>query len=581
MPATEIEFSTPVLAYQAIRRKLLSLRRRKPTADDNETDTGRQSKRRREFAPPDVIKRLNGDDNIRKVAVVASVQVGENGTAVFLMPLHGKASESLTSLLEMFHTAHATNKPVVDGPLTSATANVTPHAGGVVVVGNRPTAVPDAPSLQGAEVIASSYSSDSSSATVEASEHDPDRSDVFGQFDFKTTYRPKERVTSVSSEMSVATSTTVIWVGSLTPAPGQAGPSRMEVQVQRPPSEITVDWQDTLADEHEEEELAEGGLSSLSISSGSPKTMHVKTPGQSGMPSPNVEIYSTANTPGEPDLDQFHPTQMPVEEKKLETIPIPDGTESHEKQVASEGDKKQERPVVPFFYGSKIPVMAGKLSTATGNKNTYGSLIARQRHTSGSDVCGPNPKPKPHSCAATPLAAPRPRRLKRSLTTPARILTRKDTIAGHFPGTPPKSTGSITPTSSGSPRPRSNSTSGGSPRPRSSSKIPIPIPSPTPPIANVEGRKLNNILPFGESFLGDIAEADCENDAIWERRRDDVMGPLGISPTTRLGGFVRPAALARISRAATISGRGISRAGTMPMGSLVGTAMAPNAATTS
>ncbi|KAF8457400.1 hypothetical protein BGX38DRAFT_1139325 [Terfezia claveryi] len=580
MPATEIEFSTPVLAYQAIRRKLLSLRRRKPTADDNETVTERQSKRKREFAPPDVIKRLNGDDNIRKVAVVASVQVGENGTAVFLMPLHGKASESLTSLLEMFHTAHATKKPVADGPLTSATANVTLHAGGVVVVGHGPTAVPDASSLQGGEVVASSYSSDSSSATVEALEHDPDRSDVFGQFDFKTTYRPKERVTSVSSEMSVATSTTVIWVGSLTPAPGQAGPSRMEVQAQRPPSEITVDWEDTPADEHEEEELAEGGPSSLSISSGSPKTMHVKTPGQSGMPSPNVEIYSTDNTPGEPDLNQFHPTPMPVEGKKLETIP--DGTESHEKQVASEeGDKKQERPVVPFFYGSKIPVMAGKLSTATGNKNTYGSLIAHQRHTSGSDVCNPNTKPKPHSCAATPLAAPKPRRLRRSLTTPARILTRKDASAGHFPGTPPKSTGSTTPTSGGSPRPRSNSTSGGSPRPRSSSKIPIPIPSPTTPIAIVEGRTLNNIPPFGESFLGDIAEADCENEAIWERRRDDVMGPLGISPTTRLGCFVRPASLARISRAATISGRGISRAGTMPMGSLVGTAMASNAVTKS
>jgi len=491
------------------------------------------------------------------------------------MPLHGKASESLTSLLETFHTAHATNKPVADGPLTSVTANVTPHADGVAVVGRGPTAVPDAPPLQETEAVASSYSSGSSSATVEAPEHDPDRSDVFGQIGFNTTYRPKDRVTSVSSEMSVATNTTVIWVGSVTPAPGQAGPSRMEVQVQRPPSEITVDWQDAVADE-QEEELAEGGTSSLSISPGSPKTMHVKTPGQSGMPSPNVEIYSTANTPGEPDLNQFHPTQMPVAGKKLETIPDDTESQSQEKQVASEGDKKQERPVVPFFYGSKIPVMAGKLSTTTGNKNTYGSLIAHQRRTSGGDVTGPNPTPKPHSCAATPLAAPKPRGLKRSLTTPARVLTRKDTIAGHFPGTPPKSTGTTTSTSGGSSRPRSNSTSGGSPRPRSSSKIPVPIPSPTTPIAIVEGRKLNDILPFGESILSNIAEADCENEAIWERRRDDVMGPLGVSPTTRLGGFVRPASLARISRAATMPLGGITRTATMPMGSLVGTAMASN-----
>lgn len=84
MPVAKIELSTPVLAYQAIRRKLVSLRRRRQTAGD-ETSTGRQSKRRREFAPPEVIKRLNGDDSIHKVAVVASVQVGENGIAVLLV----------------------------------------------------------------------------------------------------------------------------------------------------------------------------------------------------------------------------------------------------------------------------------------------------------------------------------------------------------------------------------------------------------------------------------------------------------------------------------------------------------------
>ncbi|KAF8429254.1 hypothetical protein EV426DRAFT_584405 [Tirmania nivea] len=577
MPAAEIEFSTPVLAYQAIRRKLLSLRRRKPTADDNETITERQPKRRREFAPPEVIKRLNGDDNIRKLALVASVQVGENGTAVFLMPLHGKASESLTSLLETFHTAHATKKPVVDGPLTSATDNVTPHADTVAVVGRGPTTVPDSPPPQETGVVAGSYSSDNSSTTMEAPEHDPESTDVFGQIGFNTTCQPKERVTSVSSEMSVASNTTVIWVGSHTPAPEPVGPSRMEVQIQRPSSEVTVNWQDAVAGE-QEEELAEGNASSLSISPGSPKTMLVKTPDQSGMPSPNVEIYSAANTPGEAHLNQFHSTELPVEEKKLETVP--DDTEGQEKQVTSEEGKKQKRPVVPFFYGSKIPVMAGKLSTTAGNKNTYGSLTAHQRRTSGGDVSGTNPTLKPHSCAATPLAAPKPWGLKRSLTTPVRVLTRKDTIAGHFPGTTPKATGSTTPTSGGSPRPRSSSTSGGSPRPRSSSKIPIPILSPITPIAT-EGRKLNDVLPFGESFLSDIAEADCENEAIWERRRDDVMGPLGVSPTTRLGGFIRPASLARISRAANMPMRGISRAATMPMGSLVGTAMASDDVTRS
>jgi len=485
------------------------------------------------------------------------------------MPLHGKASESLSSLLETFRIAHATKKPVVHDPLSSATATVTPHADGVTIVEREPT---DSPPLHETEIVVGSYSSDSSSTTVEAPEHDPDRSDVFGHIGPTTTYRPKERVTSVSSEMSVVSNTTVIWVGSLTPAPGQPGPSRMDMQARRPPSEITVDWRDVVADEQEEGLSALGDVSPLSISPGSPKTMHVKTPGQSGMPSPNVEIYSTANTPVQTDLDQFHPTQEPVEGKKLETIP--DVPEKQEEQVSNEGGK-QGRPVVPFFYGSKIPVVAGKLSTTVGNKNTYGSLIAHQRRTSGNDVPSTNPwpsTPKPHSCAATPLAAPKPRGLERSLTMPVRVLTRKDTIAGHFPGTPPKSAGTTTPTSGGIPRSKSSSTSGGSPRPRSSSKIPIPTSNPTTPVstATAEGRKLNDIPPFGGGFLGDIAEADCESEAIWERRRDDVMGPLGVSPTTRLGGVVRPASLARISRAAT-----------MPMGSLVGAAMTSNGVTRS
>ena len=473
------------------------------------------------------------------------------------MPLHGKASESLTSLLETFHTAHATTKPVVDGPLTSVTANVTPHADGVAV-GSGPTTVPP---LQETETVPSSYSSNNSSTTVEASEHDPDRSDVFGQISFDTTYRPKERVTSVSSEMSRVSNTTVIWVGSLTPAPGQAGPSRIGVQARRPPSEITVDWQDAIEDE--EEEIAEGNASLLSISPGSPKTMHVKTPGQSGMPSPNVEIYSTTDTSRVTHMNQFHPAQIPVERTMLE--PAPDAAEGQEKQATSEQGEKQERPVVPFFYGSKIPVLTGKLSTAAG-KNTYGGLIARQRRTLGGTNSRPS-TPKPHSCSATPLVAPKPCGLKRSLTVPARTLTRKDTFAGHFPGTPPKSIGCTTSTSGGSLRPRSSSASSGSPRPRSSSKIPIPVPNPTTPTAIAEGRKLNDTL--GVSFLGDIAEADCESGVMWERHRDDVMGPLGGTPTTRLGGFVRPVRTAAMPM-------GISRAATMPMGSLVGTAMTSN-----
>lgn len=79
MASPEIDVSTPVHAYQEIRRKLLSLRKRKPTVDDN--DTWRSLKRKREFAPPEVIKRLSNHDRIRKdgAGVMASVHVTESG----------------------------------------------------------------------------------------------------------------------------------------------------------------------------------------------------------------------------------------------------------------------------------------------------------------------------------------------------------------------------------------------------------------------------------------------------------------------------------------------------------------------
>ena len=89
MASPEIDVSTSVHAYQEIRRKLLSLRKRKPTVDDNQSDTWRSLKRRREFAPPVVIKRLSDHDRIRKggAGVMASVHVTESGKnmAVFFV----------------------------------------------------------------------------------------------------------------------------------------------------------------------------------------------------------------------------------------------------------------------------------------------------------------------------------------------------------------------------------------------------------------------------------------------------------------------------------------------------------------
>lgn len=78
--------SSPVIAYQAIRRKLLTIHRWKTTVDDDhESISGRSSKRRREFAPPEVIKRLKGNDNgTGKIAGGGIVHVGEDGKmAVF------------------------------------------------------------------------------------------------------------------------------------------------------------------------------------------------------------------------------------------------------------------------------------------------------------------------------------------------------------------------------------------------------------------------------------------------------------------------------------------------------------------
>ena len=81
MSGVEIGVSTPVLAYLAIRRKLLTLRRKKPTADSDQGSL----KGHREFAPPGVIQRLNGED-VRK-GVMPNVHLVETGKtmAVFLV----------------------------------------------------------------------------------------------------------------------------------------------------------------------------------------------------------------------------------------------------------------------------------------------------------------------------------------------------------------------------------------------------------------------------------------------------------------------------------------------------------------
>lgn len=89
MASPEIVVSTPVHAYEEIRRKLLSLRKRKPLVDDTQSDTWRSSKRRREFAPPEMIKRLSDHDNTRRAGagVMTSVHVEESGKnmAVFFV----------------------------------------------------------------------------------------------------------------------------------------------------------------------------------------------------------------------------------------------------------------------------------------------------------------------------------------------------------------------------------------------------------------------------------------------------------------------------------------------------------------
>ena len=51
--------STSIFAYESIRGRLLNIRRRKHSAPSLEDDaTGRSNKRRRDFASPEVIKRL-------------------------------------------------------------------------------------------------------------------------------------------------------------------------------------------------------------------------------------------------------------------------------------------------------------------------------------------------------------------------------------------------------------------------------------------------------------------------------------------------------------------------------------------
>lgn len=97
MASAEIDVSTPVHAYQEIHRKLLSLRKRKPTVDDNQGATWRSLKRRREFASPEVIKRLGDHDSIRKggAGVIASLHVVESGKnmAVFFVSYLCKVRE--------------------------------------------------------------------------------------------------------------------------------------------------------------------------------------------------------------------------------------------------------------------------------------------------------------------------------------------------------------------------------------------------------------------------------------------------------------------------------------------------------
>lgn len=454
------------------------------------------------------------------------------------MSLHPKASESLSLLLDTFQASL-----VSAGAMTSESCAHSPSTfstnAPVVRSKTQTTPMLSASLHQGAGAVPGSYSSQGSTSTVEETEHHLDHNDVFGHIDLPGISKTKGPLTSV-------TSTGPIWRGSLADTlKGQGEPSGAYTQKINRPSRMASVWRDTRI--QQEEGVSTGEMSALSNSPGSMKeSVHIKTPAQSGMPSPNVEIYSTANTPGKENLHSLYRSQEQMQMQGQVKAIGSDASRGQKWNLRVQGEKKEERPVVPFYYGSKIPVMVGKLANPTVNKHASGNNPTRP---AGTDSPSTSPTSRLHSTTTTSKTrAPRS-----SSTSQTKVLTRRDTIAGHFPGTPPKS--GVVGTSNGG--------RGGSPRPRSSSKIPIPT-TPTSPRPIV--RRHTDFLPFRETLSGAI-DTDCDGDGdpIWEQRRNDVMGPLGISPTTRLGGFVHPTSLTRISRAAT-----------MPMGSLVGNAMSLN-----
>ncbi|KAI5811334.1 hypothetical protein DFH27DRAFT_605439 [Peziza echinospora] len=93
--------STSIFAYESIRGRLLNIRRRKHSAPSLEDDAaGRSNKRRRDFASPEVIKRLKesgpGD---QPAGIIQVEELDGKISAILWIPVSPTASESLNHLL--------------------------------------------------------------------------------------------------------------------------------------------------------------------------------------------------------------------------------------------------------------------------------------------------------------------------------------------------------------------------------------------------------------------------------------------------------------------------------------------------
>ncbi|KAF8467372.1 hypothetical protein BDZ91DRAFT_144886 [Kalaharituber pfeilii] len=550
MSAVAVDISSPVHAYHAVHRKLLSLRRRKPSPaaaffqDEIEPSVERSSKRKKGFASPEVIQRLQHKDRVRSVSsgVTSSgiILVGDDGgMAVFVKSTQPTASESLTSFLESLPPAA---KFSIDGhqiPSTPPTPAEQEHEPEI--------AQEQTPLLEATPSVTASSSSPRSSESavevehvsdaksIEGVEQDHDHSVVFCDIDFEGS-PPQSLDPAVfnSSSHSGESPSTVPLVGAATANSNNSveaqlqSPVAVDTESERRPSSIIAQWQEPGSVSDQQDDKDSDGVSPLSQSPSSSKdSLPEIAPRQPGMPSANVEIYNNPTTPAEMNVNMFQPIAASASPTtRLETSTVVD-EEVHGTGIppTTGQDRQEERTATPSCVGSKIPVVNSKLPTPSANKNTYGNLTASQRRNSFSSAppnsgTKPGGSPKisriPTGLPATSLAVTKTRVNTRSTPTqPMKILTR-DEPASAGPSTPPKPTVAVAKTS---------------PRPRSNSKIPAP----TTPKAGDE-KKLSDILAFGDSFLSDTVDRDGDNEKIWARRREDLMGPLDVTPETRLTG---------------------------------------------